>query len=306
MSFDLSFCRADETVPAIAELKEYFQTNSLFEANDTAGGGVQFWYQNPATGVYCDFSYSPLDAEEQEGCGKSGLSFNLNYARPSFFAFETMPLVQAYCRHFKLQVEDPQADTVGPADAQSLIESWQSHNASAVKAMQAMRKQEEVALHYLAEDRATDWWRYMSRRQRLEESLTEDLFVPTMITLLNPAREVFTMIVCPIAIAQFFPRCQYLCVKRETRRLFRTKEEIGLVAYETVIDAISTLLEEYEFEGLRINCLRPAKLAAATERLQKVPLLAVDLSQYTQLASGDYHDVALSLDDSPMQLNVSE
>jgi hypothetical protein len=123
MSFDLYFCRQDSSAPAIPELKQYFASFPLFNVEDVAAGGVQFWYQNEATGVHCDFSYSPLDANELEGCGSSGLTFNLNYSRPSFFAYETMPLVEAFCKHFDLVVEDPQEETVQPAETEILITS---------------------------------------------------------------------------------------------------------------------------------------------------------------------------------------
>src|SRR4029453_9421621 len=106
MSFDLHFFREDHSLPAIAELKEYFAAFGLFKTTDAEDGRVQFWYQNEATGVYCDFSYSPPDAAALEGYGAGGLSFNLNYVRPSFFAYETMPLVEAFCRRFNLDVED--------------------------------------------------------------------------------------------------------------------------------------------------------------------------------------------------------
>jgi hypothetical protein len=81
MSFDLYFCRQDGSAPTIPELKEYFSALPLFHVEDVAAGGVEFWYQNEATGVYCGFSYSPLDANELEGCGSTGLTFNLNFRR---------------------------------------------------------------------------------------------------------------------------------------------------------------------------------------------------------------------------------
>jgi hypothetical protein len=112
--------------------------------------------------VYCDFSYSPLDANELEGCGSTGLTFNLNYRRPSFFAFETMPVVEAFCKHFNLVIEDPQQETVQPVDATRLIASWRAHNAKAMSAIREVTKEEAMDLHYLPAERATDWWRYSS------------------------------------------------------------------------------------------------------------------------------------------------
>ncbi len=157
--------------------------------------------------MYCDFSYSPLDANELEGCGSSGLSFNLNYVRPSFFAYETMPLVEAFCKRFNLIVEDSQEETLGPADASHLIDSWRSHNAKAMGAMTDVAKEEDMELHYLPEPRATEWWRYMSVRQGIEDALTEDNFVPSLMILMGPAKQLFTLLLWPKGIAQFFPPC---------------------------------------------------------------------------------------------------
>lgn len=51
MSFDLYFCGQDGSAPAIPELKQYFVALPLFKIEDIDAGGVQFWYQNEATGV---------------------------------------------------------------------------------------------------------------------------------------------------------------------------------------------------------------------------------------------------------------
>jgi hypothetical protein len=233
MSFDLYFCPQNGSAPSILELKEYFSAIPFFQVSDVAAGGVQFWYQNEATGVYCDFSYSPLDANELEGCGSSGLSFNLNYVRPSFFAYETMPLVEAFCKRFNLMVEDSQEETVGSADASRLIASWRSHNAKAMGAMTEVAKGEDMELHYLPEPRATEWWRFMSVRQRIEDALTEDIFVPSLMILMSPAKQLFTMMLWPKGIAQFFPACDYVYVQREKKRMFGMKEETGLVPYQS-------------------------------------------------------------------------
>jgi hypothetical protein len=292
MSFDLSFCRQNGSLPSIPELKEYFSANPSCQITDDDEGGVQFWYHNEATGVYCDFSYSPLDASELEGCAASGLSFNLNYVRPSFFAYETMPLVEAFCKHFNLTVEDFQEETKGPADASSLIASWRSHNAKAMGAMVQVAKQEGMELHYLLEQRATEWWRYMSVKQGIEEVMTEDIFVPSLTILMNPAGELFTFLPWPKGIAQFFPPCEYVYVQREKKRIFGTKEETGLVPYQLVLETIEPLLDDYEYGGLQIKHLNPDKTVAVQRLIQTLPLRPIDLRQHTRIAPDHFHDVA--------------
>ena len=291
MSFDLYFCARDGSTPSIPRLREYFSSLPLFQVTEVADGGVEFLYENEATGVYCIFSYSPIDAAELEGCGSSGLTFNLNYIRPSFFAFEILPLVEDFCKHFHFIVENPQDETVAPADAATLISSWRSHNARAVG---ALAKTNDVALHYLQESSATAWWRYMNARQRIENAITEDIFVPSPLILMNPASQLFTLMLWPKGISQFLPPSDYVYVQRDRKRLFGTKEETGIIPYDSVIAKIGHLLEDYEFNGLQIKQLRPEKTLQVVPLIQAFDLQPIDLSQHTQMSADSFHDVVLS------------
>ena len=293
MSFDLYFCRREGSAPAIPELKQYFAALPHFKIEDIDAGGAQFWYQNEATGVYCSFSYSPIDAQELDGCGSSGLSFNLNFNRPSFFAYETMPLVEAFCKHFDLVVEDSQEETVQTAQAERLIESWRAHNTWATGAVAKSAKEQDVELHYLPEQRATEWWRYMSVRQGIEDSLTDDIFVPSLMILKGSRPQLFTMMLWPDGIAQFFPPCDYVYVRREKQKLFRTTEEIGLVPYESVMDTITPLLDDYDFGGFQIKYLSPHKTSKVAPLIQSLHLEPIELSQHKQMAPDGFHDVAV-------------
>ena len=293
MSFDLYFCPRDGSAPSVPHLRDYFSSRPLFQVNDVPAGGVEFLYENEATGVYCVFSYSPLDAEELEGCGSSGLTFNLNFSRPSFFAFETMPLVEAFCKHFDLMVEDPQAETVQSADASVLISSWRAHNAAAMGALRNAAISEEIELYYLSEESATAWWRYMKIRQDIENAITEDIYVPSLWVLMNPAHEVFTLMTWPKGIPQFFPRCDFVYVQRDRKRLFGRKEETGIVSYATLMGKIDHLLDDYEIKGLRTRYLRPEKAHLAVPLIQSLDLQPIDLTQHTRLSAHSFHDVVL-------------
>ena len=79
MSFDLYFCRENGSAPSVEELKNYFSVLPHFQLEEAESDAVEFRYLNEATGVYCFFSLSPLDAAELTGCGSSGLSFSLNF-----------------------------------------------------------------------------------------------------------------------------------------------------------------------------------------------------------------------------------
>ena len=291
MSFDLYLRDPDSDTPSAERLKEYFAASLLFRINDLENGGAQFWYENQATGVYCDFSYCPRDSDE-EVAGRSGtrLSFSLNYNRPSFFAYETMPLVQDFCEHFGLLVEDVQEETVGAADSSQLIGSWRKHNAWAVS---ALSEQEAMSLLYLPERTATQWWRYSRVRERIESSLSEDIFVPEMLILQSPQRRLFTMIVWPKGIAQFFPICDYVLIQREQKRFFRLKtdEEIGLVSYERVVDSLRSYLKEYDGPEGSIEYLSPREAGDVASVVQAYNLVPIELSSHSRVAPDGFIDV---------------
>jgi hypothetical protein len=130
-------------------------------------------------------------------------------------------------------------------------------------------------------------------RQQIEDASTEDIFVPSLMILKNPAQQLFRVMVWPHAIAQFFPPCDYVYVQRDKKRLFRTTEETGLVPYQVVVETIEPLLDDYEFGGLKIKYLSPDKSPAATRLVQTLHLEPIDLSQYTQMAPDGFHDVAM-------------
>ncbi len=68
----------------------------------------------------------------------------------------------------------------------SLISCWCSHNSWAVG---TVKKMGEVELHYLPERSATAWWQYTRLQHALEDSIKEDIFVPSLMILMNPANE---------------------------------------------------------------------------------------------------------------------
>src|SRR5262245_65626299 len=109
MSFDLFLRRPDNSLPSPSELKDYFSRSGHPEIAKSDDGD-QFFYSNEATGVYCSFEYD--ESHETEGGRTSVIAFNLNFMRPSFFAYECMPLVEQVGTHFNLIVEDPQEETV--------------------------------------------------------------------------------------------------------------------------------------------------------------------------------------------------
>src|SRR3954469_4175442 len=133
MSYDLIFCRekgrplAFDDVAAWAAGRKYFERTAP----------KQLWYENKDTGVYFSFEHENFDPEDglvPAEFEDIRLSFNLNFFRPSFFAYEAMPIVAELARRFDLLVIE---DGSPPAacDPQRYIASWIQSNASAAQAI---------------------------------------------------------------------------------------------------------------------------------------------------------------------------
>ncbi|HKZ01194.1 MAG TPA: hypothetical protein VJ180_03085 [Pyrinomonadaceae bacterium] len=166
-----------------------------------------------------------------------------------------------------------------------------AHNESAVGAASHER---DVEIRYLPEERATQWWRYTSLKQKIEDSLTEDIFVPTVMILESPEKLLFTMIVWTKGIAQLFPRCDYVLVQRDRKKPFGTKEEAALVPYDAVMASIGTYLDKYDQANGPVKYLRPDKMADVATATQNFTLTPIDLSTHTRVAADGFHDVALT------------
>jgi hypothetical protein len=88
-------------------------------------------------------------------------------------------------------------------------------------------------------------------------------------------------------------------MQREKKRIFGTKEETGLVLYQSVVESIEPLLDDYDFGGLQLKYLSPDKTQDAARLIQTLDLQTVELSQLTQIAPDGFHDVAVTDDKYP-------
>src|SRR5215813_11272337 len=114
MSFDLYFCWRKQAPIDFDLVAEWAKKHNHFQRQNS-----QLWYNNEDTGVYFSLDFEIKDSEdnvipEDSGYFDSGLSFNLNYNRPSFFGYEAMPIAEMLASTFSLGVVNPQEDSDGP------------------------------------------------------------------------------------------------------------------------------------------------------------------------------------------------
>ncbi len=184
-------------------------------------------YANEDTGVYFSFQLEheqePDPDDAAAGLGPRWASFNLNYVRPSVFALEALPELQAFVDTFKLTVRDPQIDGMGTGDfsADGFLRGWTCGNELGIRAILQSHGPNAIAAT-LPTARLHPIWRWNYGRRQLQETLGESVFVP-QIMYARGETGVTTMCAWPDAIPVALPACEAIIIGREqpARGLFK-------------------------------------------------------------------------------------
>lgn len=131
MSYDLSFAVPKERQPpSDSEVAAYFAKHRAYGIEGTAAR-----YFNENTGTYFAFEWGvrPLLTDPElakRGLRPTGISFELNYARPHFFALEAAIELEALVGELGLSVDDPQSGGmgIGPFDSEVFVRAWHKGN----------------------------------------------------------------------------------------------------------------------------------------------------------------------------------
>jgi len=257
MSFDLFFCWREHKRIDFEAVVKWAETSGCFKRESS-----QLWYQNPDTGVYFSIEYvatppdDPEDSPVPADCNDTGLSFNLNYNRASFFGYEAMPVVARLVQDFSLGIYNPQSgeDADGVrygVEAESLLNSWLDHNRRAIS---ALLQQNAALREHMPTAKSLRMWRYMSHKKELEQRLAaEDIFVPKIVPLQHKeARKLELGFVCSEGVYCLVPAVDWVFIVRPKKRFFKSKgdTEIGIISYATFLELMRHLLQPFDDDDL--------------------------------------------------------
>lgn len=239
MSFDLNFFKKSKNTVKQAEIFKFLNTIPMI-TNETENQCV---YQNEDTGVYCLFDYYELDKSEEEDFEEedfgdledTNISFNINYARPQFFGTESFEIAEKLVHKFDLYVLDPQAEGE-PLKYQkgNLLKSWLTSNEKISKSYF-----KEWGLKYLELEKSNYSWDFCYSKNALQESLGEAYFVPNIFYINEKGTDsIKTLCVWPQHIPFVLPNVDFVLIQRKIRKLFRTKDESGLVKYASIVEKL--------------------------------------------------------------------
>lgn len=241
MSFDLNFYKKGNNNVTTSEMVEFLNTIPMLESRTED----QIVYENETTGVYCLFEiYESEDNDDEKNdfgdFEDTNLCFNLNYVRPDFFGIESFELVEKLIDKFDLFTLDPQAEGEPLKYRKGqLLKSWLKSNEKISKSYF-----KEWNLNYLDLEKSNYCWNFCYNKNELQEKLTEKYFVPNIFYVnKNGTVNVETLCVWPEHIPFVLPKVDFVLIQKRIRKFFRTKEESGLVRYETIIEKLGEYFE---------------------------------------------------------------
>ena len=219
MSYDFSF-----TIPRITkqDFEAYFHGKPNYEITK-----AQAAYQNKDTGVYFLIDYNEPEEDDLEEI-HSTLILNLNYYRPSFFALEAADEISELIRHFGFLIHDPQNEEMGGNlfSKDDFICEWNHGNEFGYSiALQRNNISEQVYMY--PGKHLEDIWRWNFEKVQVQESFSEDRFVPDVF-FMKIDQHVVSVAVWPDAISELIPEVDYLFIVRKElgpKPLFRKRQE---------------------------------------------------------------------------------
>jgi hypothetical protein len=240
---------------------EYLTNNLPFNTSEHP----RHWhYENPATGVYFLMDWN--EPEEEPGrieifdnfqdFAYLNFSFSINFFRPRFFGLEIFPLIEKFTNDLDLHVLDSQ-DENDPDNPRKFPngyfqEQWIRHNDGVT-----LTQFDELNLQYLPLDKSNYLWWFQTYREELQNSLSDDIFVPGFFVLKSKENGMlYTACVWPQHIPIILPPVDYLIIQKKYRKLFKNFEESGLVSYEAIISQFVDEFELFEYEVPNLKVIR--------------------------------------------------
>lgn len=298
MSFDLHFCspqagRIDfESVAAWAEQRGPFIRNPH-----------QLWYRNEDTGVYFSIDFEPEEPKTPDdspipaGYFDSGLSFNLNFNRPSFFGYEAMPFVAELAGRFGLWVFNPQSDQTEIArevETSRLIESWLDHNQRAISTLM----QEEPSFSdpfHMPVERSIQLWRFDRAKEKLKQICGEEIFVPRLVPIHRKgSKSVGRAFTCTESVPTVVPESEWVFVVPAKNGLFRPKKksEVGVISSETFQELLRQQIEPFDFPDTRLQVIRPQSVRKVGRLLASLDRM-LNRAEFEILSKDSFVDIEL-------------
>jgi len=271
MSFDLYFYKKKDNPVTERDVANYLSNNLPF---NTSQSPRQWDCENPETGVYFVIEWNEPDVEDEEFDGFTNLnfSFSLNFFRPEFFGIESFPIIEKFVDDLDLFIFDPQDfnEHVVPVKFPNgyLKEEWITHNNQVT-----LDQFEKLNFKYMPVEKSNYVWNVQFNREKLENTLTEDIFVAGILVLESKKDErLYAFSVWPTHIPIILPKVDYVIIKKKYKKFFNNIEESGLVAYDTIMAELGDSFEKFDHEVPDLKVLRQNNADKISKQFNKLKI----------------------------------
>jgi hypothetical protein len=247
MSYDLYFTRPRITQ---SQFFEYFAARQHCEVAD-----AQVCYHNQDTGVYFLVDYN--EEEGDPDVIPSVASLTLNYFRPHAFALEAVDEISTFVEHFGFSIHDPQNGGMGdgPFDREGFLKAWNHGNEFGYAAILTGENAPQRVFSYPTE-RLESIWKWNAAKASVQESLSEDQFVPRVF-FMNIGGRVFSAAVWPDAISELVPQVDFLVIGRDElapKSLFggKKKDQILVPMRDLMVDLKDFACSDYALPSYKL------------------------------------------------------
>lgn len=247
MSYDLFFYKRKDSNLTTDQIGEYL-SNNLTPVNEN---GNQWFFENEDTEVYYSFETSDDPDEEVEieelpdsykDFVNTGIAFNLNFIRPSFFGQEAFIFVETFINDLDLFVLNPQGDDDTPSKptGKYLFENWNKTN------IWASKEHFDDESLFCSIDKANKVWEYNYMRQQIQDEIGEDYFVSKNFFFKETeTNKVVTLSMWTEHIPNILPISDYYLLGRKYKKLFKTVEDMVLLTRDDFNSTFSSYFEPY-------------------------------------------------------------
>lgn len=280
MSYDLYLYKQKNGNLTEESFADYLTKNFKHNISDNPN---QWIYQNPETAVCFWFDWNEPNTEEEdiqlfdkfENFTNLNFNFGINFFRAQFFGLETFPILEKIIEDNDLWILNPQdeEDPNQPRKFNSsyLKDQWVLHNDRVT-----IEQFNELNFEYYPLDKSNYMWWFLLNRDDLQNKLSEDIFVAGYFMIKSKKDgKLYTGCVWPEHIPIVLPPVDYVIIKKTKKILFKTKEESGLVSYQTIMDKFEKYFESFENEIPNLKVLRQKNADLISKEFNKLTVKPV-------------------------------
>lgn len=289
MSFDLAFYSKKELDRN--KVFDFLKSLEVFQLSDKKFvKSCQFWYQNADTNVYFSLNLTKessnkelmemISKEEKlnfKGFFDTGLSFNMNFIRHSFFKEEALPIVEKIIKKFDLYVVDFQnQNKLTPKKylVNQLKSSWELSNAKAIKQMEKDGTLKGSSNGYpLRRQHIGYIWKWQFNRNKMQNDVEKSgnvEFVPNIILhIYKKTQKITSSFTWVPDIESYFPIADEICVVSETKKLFGKSHTVKVFNWQDVFNLLKNKLKSVDKE-LKYYIYNPKNYPNILNELDKI------------------------------------